>query len=210
HHDVGRQPEIDNIENVEKLSAKLEDGEFPISPVPEGRVLDQGNVELMKAGSAKSVAAQGTESAGIRAGASRHVDRDVEKRAIVRASSKIVFALGTAGGKIGHGQKIGAVRSTGASASLLNSGVDRERWPAGQRSNIEELPAPSHILSHGFQEAHAIKRQQLDQAQRKHMLHIEGRGSFFCPSIPGILWGVERNDPGRRSSEHDTRVIEGL
>ena len=57
HHDIGRQPEIDDIENVEKFGAKLEDAEFTISPVPDGSVLDQGNVVLMKTGSAKGVAA---------------------------------------------------------------------------------------------------------------------------------------------------------
>ena len=85
-HDIGRQPEIDDVENVKKFGAKLEDGEFTISPVPEGSILDQGNVELMKTGSAKGVAAQGTEAAEIRAGASGHVDGNGEKRTIVRAA----------------------------------------------------------------------------------------------------------------------------
>jgi hypothetical protein len=57
HHDIGRQPEIDDIENVKKFGAKLEDAEFTISPMSEGGVLDQGDVVLVKTGSAKGVAA---------------------------------------------------------------------------------------------------------------------------------------------------------
>jgi len=82
-NDIRRQPKIDDIENVEKFGAKLEDAEFTISPVSNGRIFDQRNVVLVKTGPAKCVAAQRTEAAEIGAGASRHVDRYEEKRTIV-------------------------------------------------------------------------------------------------------------------------------
>src|SRR5208337_4333320 len=196
-----------DIEHVKELGAKLEDAEFTVSPVPEGGIFDQGNVVLMKTGSAKSVAAQGAEAAGIRAGASGEVDGNEEERIVlvriivgfIWAAPKIVLTHGAAGGKIGRGHKIGAIRSTGASTGLLYSRVDREGRPAGQRSNIEELPPARDIFPQRFQERHPIKWQQLDQAHRKTVGHIKVGWPSVCPGIPRVLRQVLR----RRTSVID-------
>lgn len=60
---IGRQAEIDDVEDIEKFRAELEDAQFTLSPVANWGVLDQGNIELMKTGSAKGVAAQSAKDA---------------------------------------------------------------------------------------------------------------------------------------------------
>ena len=87
-HGVGRQAKIDDVEDIEEFRGKLQDAEFAAAAVAKWRVLDDRNVELMEAGSAKGVAAQGAEAARVRAGASRKIDGKEEKGAVVRAAAK--------------------------------------------------------------------------------------------------------------------------
>ena|SRR6266481_4042498 len=76
---IGGQSKIDNVEDVEKLGAKLNYTQFPAASVSKRSVLDQRHVELMKAWSAKSIAPQRSKPAMIRARASRDVDRNIKK-----------------------------------------------------------------------------------------------------------------------------------
>src|SRR5579872_2085995 len=73
---VGWQPEIHQVEHVEKLGAKFQGAELCISAAAEGRVLDQRDVEILEARSAEGVAPQGAKAAVVRAGASGQVDRN--------------------------------------------------------------------------------------------------------------------------------------
>src|SRR4029077_8931946 len=55
-HRVGRQPEIHDVEDVEELRAKLHHPPLAVPAPAKWRVLDQRNVELMKARTSKRVA----------------------------------------------------------------------------------------------------------------------------------------------------------
>ena len=95
----------------------------------------------MKAGPAKSVAAQCAEAAVIGAGASGNVDWNEEKGAIVRAATEIIFANGAARREIRHRDQIGPIGAARANAGLLNSGIDGEWRPGGHGRDIQELPS---------------------------------------------------------------------
>lgn len=142
---IGGKAKVDDVEDVEKFGAKFEIRQFAVSAMAKWRVLDESNIVLMKAWTAKGVASQGAEVAGIWTGASGEIDWNVEEGAIVSAAAKIVFANGAAGGKIGHRNEIGAIRSARTRAGLLDAGVDGERRAAGQRCDVEKLPATSHV-----------------------------------------------------------------
>jgi len=142
---VGGKAKINDVEDVEKFSAKFKIRQLALPSMTNRRVLDESHVDLMKTGTAKGVASQGAEETGVWTGASREIDRNVEKGAVVGPAAKIILAHGAAGGKIGHGHEIGAVRSASARAGLLNPRVDGERRAAGQGSNIKKLPTASQI-----------------------------------------------------------------
>ena len=77
--DVGGQPEIHFVEDIEELGPKLKDSEFAVSPMAEGGVLDQGHVKIAEARTAKSAAAKDTETAVVWAGPAGDVDGDLEE-----------------------------------------------------------------------------------------------------------------------------------
>ena len=58
---VGWQPEIHDVEDIEKFGAKFEVGQFRAAAAPDERVLDERDVNLMEAGTMKCVAAQRAE-----------------------------------------------------------------------------------------------------------------------------------------------------
>src|SRR6478736_4140726 len=60
---IGRQPEIHQVKNIEELRTKFQCSQLRISPTAERRVLDQRNVVLLKTGPADSVASQCAEAA---------------------------------------------------------------------------------------------------------------------------------------------------
>src|SRR3977135_2870044 len=70
--DVGGQTEIDYVEDIEELGAKLQDREFAVSAMAEGGVLDQGRVKIAEAGGTKGAAAERAEAAVVRAGSTGH------------------------------------------------------------------------------------------------------------------------------------------
>jgi hypothetical protein len=77
--DVGGQAEIDFVEDIEELSAKLKDSQFAVSPMAEGSVLDQGHVKIAEAGAAKCAAAKCAETAVVWTGPAEDVDGDLEE-----------------------------------------------------------------------------------------------------------------------------------
>ena len=82
-HGVRRQSEIDNVENVEEFRAKFQNAQLAFAAMAERCVFDQRHIEIAKAGAAKCVAAQGSESPRVRTRASSNVDGYREKRAVV-------------------------------------------------------------------------------------------------------------------------------
>src|SRR5215471_12826182 len=74
-HDVGRQSKINDVEDVEELRAKFQRSHLSVSAVPDRRVLDDGDIEIVICRSAKRVTPQRSESTLIRPGPSRNIDR---------------------------------------------------------------------------------------------------------------------------------------
>lgn len=64
-HRVGRNAEIDDVEDVEEFRAKLQYAKPAPAAMAERRVFDQCNIELMEGGAAKRAAPQSAEEAGI-------------------------------------------------------------------------------------------------------------------------------------------------
>src|SRR5262245_1591297 len=56
-HGVGRQSEIDDVEDVEELRSEFEDAQFIFAAPAERSVLDQCDIEIVKGRSAEGVAA---------------------------------------------------------------------------------------------------------------------------------------------------------
>src|SRR5215469_17766590 len=153
----------------------------------EGRVLDQRDVVVLKAGPAKCIPAQGTEAPVVRPCASRKVNRNGEKGGIVGSSSKIVFAHRVMRGECWLHQQVGTIRSARTHSGLLNSRIDREGRPAHQRGDVQELPTASHRSSQWPKEADSIQRQQLDHAGGKDVGYVKGGWPFVGTRIPRIL-----------------------
>ena len=76
---VGRQPEIYQVENIEELGAKFHRPQLRASPMPERSVFDQRDVEVLESRSAKGVAPQRAETPMVGTGAARNVDRNREE-----------------------------------------------------------------------------------------------------------------------------------
>src|SRR5579884_1543536 len=55
--DIGRQPEIHNVEQVEKLCPELQIHQFALTAPPEGYIFDEREIEIVKARSTKGIAA---------------------------------------------------------------------------------------------------------------------------------------------------------
>jgi hypothetical protein len=54
-HDIGRKPEIYDVEQIEKFRPKLKIAKFAATPRSERRVFDQGKIEVVERWSAKRV-----------------------------------------------------------------------------------------------------------------------------------------------------------
>ena len=91
-HGIGRQAEIHDIENIEELRAKLQNSPLAIDSMSERRVLDQCEIKLMKAWSAKGIASKRTEDTLVWATASWNVNGNRKERTIVRTPAEIILA----------------------------------------------------------------------------------------------------------------------
>ena len=102
---IRRQPEINNVEDVEKLGSKLQFRGLAV----QRRFLHQGDVEVAKSRSIKSIAAQGPEASLVWSGAAGDVDGNRKIRAIRGAHSEIVSGNGMTRRKTGLSDLIGPV-----------------------------------------------------------------------------------------------------
>ena len=99
----GREAEIHDVENIEELRAELKRAQLGISSMTEWRVFDQRDIEIMKARSAKCVAAQCSKSTLIWACASGNIDRNIEERFVTySAHTEIIVPCRPAGGQMRH------------------------------------------------------------------------------------------------------------
>ncbi len=156
--DVGWQTEIDCVEDIEELGAKLQDRKFAVSAMAEGGVLDQGHVKIAEAGGAKGTAPERAETAVVRASSPGDVDGDLKKGTVRRAHAEVILASGAAGGEIRSSEKVGAISAAGACAGLLDSGVNSERRSARQSGDVQELPAFGESLAHWLEKTNAVQR----------------------------------------------------
>src|ERR1700686_1779918 len=70
---VGRQAQVDDVEEVEKLGAKLQARALRSAlPATEGCVFDESEVVVVESGSPKGVTSQGTEATLVRTGTAGH------------------------------------------------------------------------------------------------------------------------------------------
>ena len=83
--------------------------------------------------------------------------------------------------------QIGAVGPACSHSGLLHSRVHGERRAAGQRGDIQELPAPGESSSQRPQKTYMVERQDLDHAQSKGVGRVECGRAFFRARVPGIL-----------------------
>ena len=181
--DVGGQGKIYDIEDVEELGAEFENGQLAFATAAERRVFNQRQVEVAKMRATKSVAAQSSKAAAVRAGPASDVDGDKKKRAVVGAAAEIVFARGPAGRKIGCGDQVGPIGTAGADAGLLDSGIDGERRAAGERGDVKNLPAGGQFAAEWKKKTHALKWQRLNRAESEYMGHVERGRTFFSRKV---------------------------
>src|SRR5882762_5704747 len=84
HQRVRWQTHIDDVEDVEKLGAKLQIHQFNTARAPaKRRALDQGKIKVIVSRPTKRVAPQLAEHPVVRTGSPRHIDRNREVRSIV-------------------------------------------------------------------------------------------------------------------------------
>lgn len=78
-HGIGRQSEIDDIEDVEELGAKLQHAPFRIAAPAERSVLDQSEVQLVESWPAKAISSDRAEVTFIWPGAAGKIDGNREE-----------------------------------------------------------------------------------------------------------------------------------
>ena len=86
------QAHVDDVEEVEELATELKVGALDAAvAMGDGRGLDEREVEVVVGRSAKGVAAQGAEAAGVRSGAAGDSDGDGEVawRCLCRVQSNL-------------------------------------------------------------------------------------------------------------------------
>ena len=72
---VGGQAHVDDVEDVEELATELKVGALEAAAaMGDGRGLDERKVEVVVGGSAKCVAAQSAEAAGVGSGAAGDIN----------------------------------------------------------------------------------------------------------------------------------------
>src|ERR1035438_10096989 len=86
------QCEIDQVEDIEELGAKLQGGTLIPTPRHQRRILDYGDIQILKRRSAEGIAAQCAESALVRARAAGNVRGNVKKGWVIGAAPEIVLA----------------------------------------------------------------------------------------------------------------------
>jgi len=94
----------------------------------EGRVFDEREVEVIKSRAAKGIASQRAESALIGPRAAGNMNGMLKKfRCVVGAFTEVVLAVNARGGKMRHGDLVGAIHSVRSCAGLLDAAEDGER-----------------------------------------------------------------------------------
>ena len=134
--DIHWQSEVDQVKSVEGFCAKLQGRRLGTGAAAEGRILDQGKIEIVHAWTAERIATQRSEASRIRPGPTGNINRNREERGIVSAPAEIIFANRPAGGKNRNSDLIRPVASPRAQAGLLNSGIDREWRTAGEGRDV--------------------------------------------------------------------------
>ena len=108
---VGRQAHVDDIEEVEELTAELEVYKLGSAfAVAKGRALDEREIVVIKGRPPEGIAPQRSEPALVRSRAASHVDGDGEVvRCIVDAIAKVILTVGARGGEMRSCDLVGAV-----------------------------------------------------------------------------------------------------
>ena len=76
----------------------------------DGRVLYEGDVEVVEGWAAEGVSSQSAEASLIGAGSACDVDGDGEEGGVVVAASEVVFTAGPRGREGGFGDLVGPIR----------------------------------------------------------------------------------------------------
>src|SRR5215813_6501293 len=108
---IVRQPEIHNVENVEKFCPNLQDAKLVLSASAKRRILDQAEIEIVVRRSAERAPSQGSKPAAVGTGSSRQVGRNAEQRSVVVPQPEIVLAHRPAGREIRFSHRIGPIRA---------------------------------------------------------------------------------------------------
>ena len=145
--DVGWQAHVDDVEQVEELSTKLQVHQLGSVPAAaKGGVFDERKVKVVKGWPAESIAAQRAKPTLIRSRSSTDVNGDgKEIRRVVCSVTKIVFTRFARGGELRCGDLVRAVDAVGSIARLLYAGVDGEWVPLADAGDAQHLPSPSQL-----------------------------------------------------------------
>src|SRR4029077_17589354 len=112
----------------------------------------------------KGVAAECSETTGIRAGSAGDADGNRKEGTVVCSAAEVIFAYRATGGKVWNCNLVRPVRAACSNASLLNPRKNAERRPAGQRGDVENLPAAGDALRHNVEKCQPVKGQALEDA----------------------------------------------
>ncbi len=124
----------------------------------------------------------------------RQADRNREEGRVRCAKAEIVFTDFATGGEDRAPHPVRAVGVLFADAGLLYAGKDREGQAPGERCNSYELPAGGQFLAQRAEEAHAVERQSLDEADGKGLRNVEDGNAFFwrpgdgAGAVPSSGW----------------------
>jgi hypothetical protein len=163
-NDVHGKTKIDEIEKVEKLGAKLQNGRLGVPAMTDARVLHQREIQIVEVRSAEGVSSEGSEGPLVGTGAAGDSDGNLEEVSVVATLSEVVFPYRAAGRKDRLTDLLRAISTSRPHASLLNAGVHAEGRTGGERGDIQDLPSRGDLLAHGPQIAGAVERQGLNQA----------------------------------------------
>src|SRR5262249_30922625 len=94
---VVRQPEINDVEQVEKLRPELQDAQLVLPAASERSVLNQAEIKIAIARPAECITTERPESSAVRPRASGNSDRYRKERTVVDPQAEVVLADRAAG-----------------------------------------------------------------------------------------------------------------
>src|SRR5205814_4409815 len=100
---------------------------------------------------------------------------------------EVIFPYRAAGRKDRSADLVGTISTSRPDAGLLDPGVHAEGRTGGERGDIQDLPSRGDLLAHDPQEAGAVERQGLNQAQSEDMGGVKSGRALFEYRMERVL-----------------------